>query len=261
MRWTSSWAGGVSRPPSRSGLRPCTRPHVPAGFVAQPATGRPDQIDRSGDSNERLAATCPSGSSGLLGVLAHMFHRTSSRSRRRGGPIRPTGVATPTNSSPRRALTVLRAFWAIRTDRPFSKPPGLESPLWLAGLSRTTTGVPWGCWIASQRNTQLETSSDASSFKVRHSRPCRQTPDGHRPPLDAPSMEIQPLAARSPATPRRTRPSRPRAWVLAGPREGLIGAAFGGLIEVVDPFKELWALPSFDPELLTREAGAGTPRR
>jgi hypothetical protein len=73
-------------------------------------------------------------------------------------------------------------------------------------------------------------------------------------------MEVQPSAAHSLAASRQSRPSRPRARVLAGPREGLIEAAFGDLIEVVDPFKELWALPSFDPEPLTREAGAGTPR-
>ncbi len=42
----------------------------------------------------------------------------------------------------------------------------------------------------------------------------------------------------------------PCARVLVGPRDGLIEAAFGGIIEVVDPFNELWTLPSFDPGLL-----------
>ncbi len=38
----------------------------------------------------------------------------------------------------------------------------------------------------------------------------------------------------------------PCAQVLAGPSEGLIEAAFEGLIAVVDPFYELWTLPNFD---------------
>lgn len=38
----------------------------------------------------------------------------------------------------------------------------------------------------------------------------------------------------------------PCAMVVAGPRNGLIEAAFGGLIEVTDPFKELWGQPGFD---------------
>ncbi|MCG6963014.1 MAG: hypothetical protein LJE95_07075 [Acidobacteria bacterium] len=42
----------------------------------------------------------------------------------------------------------------------------------------------------------------------------------------------------------------PCARVLAGPRDGLIEAAFSGVIEVVDPFNELWTLPSFDPDRL-----------
>ncbi len=41
----------------------------------------------------------------------------------------------------------------------------------------------------------------------------------------------------------------PCAQVLAGPRDGLIAAAFDGLIEVVDPFRELWTLRNFDPAL------------
>ncbi len=41
----------------------------------------------------------------------------------------------------------------------------------------------------------------------------------------------------------------PCAQVLAGPRDGLVAAAFDGLIEVVDPFRELWTLRNFDPEL------------
>lgn len=45
----------------------------------------------------------------------------------------------------------------------------------------------------------------------------------------------------------------PCAQVLAGPRDGLIEAAFAGLIEVTDPFKELWTLPNFDPGLLAGE--------
>ena len=39
----------------------------------------------------------------------------------------------------------------------------------------------------------------------------------------------------------------PCAMVVAGPGGGLIEAAFDGLIEVTDPFKELWAQPGFDP--------------
>jgi len=42
----------------------------------------------------------------------------------------------------------------------------------------------------------------------------------------------------------------PCAWVLAGPGDGLIEAAFAGLIEVVDPFDKLWTQPTFDPERL-----------
>lgn len=42
----------------------------------------------------------------------------------------------------------------------------------------------------------------------------------------------------------------PCARVLAGPRNGIIEAALAGLIEIVDPFNELWTLPSFDPDLL-----------
>ncbi len=38
----------------------------------------------------------------------------------------------------------------------------------------------------------------------------------------------------------------PCAQVVAGPREGMIEAAFEGLITVVDPFHELWTLPNFD---------------
>jgi len=40
----------------------------------------------------------------------------------------------------------------------------------------------------------------------------------------------------------------PCAKVVAGPGNGLIDAAFSGLIEVTDPFKELWTLPSFEPQ-------------
>lgn len=39
----------------------------------------------------------------------------------------------------------------------------------------------------------------------------------------------------------------PCARVVAGPAGGLIAAAFDGLIEPVDPFKELWVEPGFDP--------------
>jgi hypothetical protein len=38
----------------------------------------------------------------------------------------------------------------------------------------------------------------------------------------------------------------PCAKVVVGPGNGLIEAAFAGLIEVVDPFKELWTQRSFD---------------
>jgi len=39
----------------------------------------------------------------------------------------------------------------------------------------------------------------------------------------------------------------PCAKVVAGPQDGLIEAAFAGLIEVTDPFKELWTQPTFKP--------------
>ncbi len=39
----------------------------------------------------------------------------------------------------------------------------------------------------------------------------------------------------------------PCAKVVAGPRDGLIEAAFDGLLEVTDPFKELWTQPGFEP--------------
>jgi hypothetical protein len=42
----------------------------------------------------------------------------------------------------------------------------------------------------------------------------------------------------------------PCAQVLAGPRDGLVAADFAGLVEVVDPFKELWTQPSFDAALV-----------
>ncbi len=45
----------------------------------------------------------------------------------------------------------------------------------------------------------------------------------------------------------------PCARVVAGPGDGLVEAAFSGLLEPVDPFKELWVLPSFDPALLMRD--------
>ena len=45
----------------------------------------------------------------------------------------------------------------------------------------------------------------------------------------------------------------PCANILAGPGDGLIDAAFAGLIEVVDPFNELWTQPSFDAESITRK--------
>ena len=44
----------------------------------------------------------------------------------------------------------------------------------------------------------------------------------------------------------------PCAKVVAGPRDGLIEAAFTGLIEVTDPFKQLWTQRSFDPQRLQR---------
>jgi hypothetical protein len=44
----------------------------------------------------------------------------------------------------------------------------------------------------------------------------------------------------------------PCAKVVAGPGEGLIDAAFGGLIEVTDPFKLLWTQRSFDAEKVLR---------
>ena len=44
----------------------------------------------------------------------------------------------------------------------------------------------------------------------------------------------------------------PCANIVAGPSDGLIDAAFAGLIEVVDPFNELWTQPSFDAESITR---------
>ena len=40
----------------------------------------------------------------------------------------------------------------------------------------------------------------------------------------------------------------PCAKVVAGPRDGLIEAAFAGLIEVADPFKELWTQRGFEPQ-------------
>ncbi|MGD9254051.1 MAG: hypothetical protein PVG92_08980, partial [Holophagae bacterium] len=43
----------------------------------------------------------------------------------------------------------------------------------------------------------------------------------------------------------------PCAQVVAGPKNGLIDAAFLGLIEVTDPFKELWTHRNFDPQRLT----------
>ena len=39
----------------------------------------------------------------------------------------------------------------------------------------------------------------------------------------------------------------PCAQVVVGPVDGLIEAAFDGLIEVTDPFRELWTHPRFDP--------------
>jgi len=44
----------------------------------------------------------------------------------------------------------------------------------------------------------------------------------------------------------------PCAKVVAGPRDGLIEAAFAGLIEVTDPFKQLWTRPSFEPQRALR---------
>lgn len=43
---------------------------------------------------------------------------------------------------------------------------------------------------------------------------------------------------------------RPCADVLAGPKDGLIRASFGGLIEIIDPFKNIWTEPGFNPRLL-----------
>jgi hypothetical protein len=40
----------------------------------------------------------------------------------------------------------------------------------------------------------------------------------------------------------------PCAKVVAGPENGLIEAAFAGLIEVTDPFKELWTQRGFEPQ-------------
>lgn len=46
----------------------------------------------------------------------------------------------------------------------------------------------------------------------------------------------------------------PCARVVVGPIDGLIGAAFDGLIEVTDAFRELWTHSDFDPErLIERE--------
>jgi len=44
----------------------------------------------------------------------------------------------------------------------------------------------------------------------------------------------------------------PCAKVVAGPRNGLIEAAFAGLIEVTDPFMQLWTRPSFEPQQALR---------
>jgi hypothetical protein len=44
----------------------------------------------------------------------------------------------------------------------------------------------------------------------------------------------------------------PCAKVVVGPGNGLIEAAFAGLIEVVDPFKELWTQRSFDSQRVLR---------
>jgi hypothetical protein len=43
----------------------------------------------------------------------------------------------------------------------------------------------------------------------------------------------------------------PCAQVLAGPGDGLIEASLAGLIEVVDPFNELWTQPTFDAKTVT----------
>lgn len=51
----------------------------------------------------------------------------------------------------------------------------------------------------------------------------------------------------------------PCAKVLAGPRNGLITAAFHGLIEVVDPLRELWTLRNFDSQLLNDSRVALAP--
>jgi len=42
----------------------------------------------------------------------------------------------------------------------------------------------------------------------------------------------------------------PCAQVVVGPTDGLIEAAFDGLIEVTDPFRELWTHRQFDPDRL-----------
>jgi len=43
----------------------------------------------------------------------------------------------------------------------------------------------------------------------------------------------------------------PCAQVVVGAVDGLTGAAFDGLIELADPFRELWTHPDFDPGRLT----------
>ena len=40
----------------------------------------------------------------------------------------------------------------------------------------------------------------------------------------------------------------PCARVVAGPGNGLVGAAFAGLIEAADPFKLLWTERNFDAQ-------------
>jgi len=44
----------------------------------------------------------------------------------------------------------------------------------------------------------------------------------------------------------------PCAQVVAGPGDGLIEAAFAGLIEVADPFKEIWTQSGFEPQRVLR---------
>ncbi len=44
----------------------------------------------------------------------------------------------------------------------------------------------------------------------------------------------------------------PCAQVVVGPIDGLISAAFDGLIEVTDPFRELWTHSSFDPGVVSQ---------